>query len=94
MDAVLTTEEAARFLKLHPHTVLKLAREKRLPVAKLGRAWRFRRVDLEEFLAKGGEAGNAPDALDMALLQEAERVMADPDEEFVPYEQARAELGL
>lgn len=45
-DDVLTTEEAARLLKLHPVTVSDMAAKGVLPARKLGRDWRFRRSAL------------------------------------------------
>lgn len=43
---VLTTEEAAELLRVSTKTVLSLARDGTLPGEKVGRAWRFLRVDL------------------------------------------------
>lgn len=47
---VLTTEEAAEFLRVSTKTVLALAREGSLPGTKVGRAWRFLRADLLGYL--------------------------------------------
>jgi excisionase family DNA binding protein len=46
---VLTTEEAAGFLRRSTKTVLALARSGDLPGNKVGRAWRFLRVDLAAY---------------------------------------------
>ena len=40
-DLVLTTEEAAEFLKLTPFTVRDYARRRILPARKVGKGWRF-----------------------------------------------------
>mgnify|MGYP000859798318 CR=1 FL=1 len=51
---LLTPEEAATYLGLHVETVRKMARERRIPCCKIGRYWRFRPVDLDDFMARGG----------------------------------------
>lgn len=45
---IMTIEEVAAYLRLKPQTIYKWAQEKRIPAAKLGKEWRFRRsvVDL------------------------------------------------
>ncbi|MBI4961638.1 MAG: helix-turn-helix domain-containing protein [Desulfomonile tiedjei] len=53
---VLTTEEAADFLRLSPYGVRDLARRKVLPGRKVGRDWRFYRADLVAWL-RGKEGG-------------------------------------
>jgi predicted DNA-binding protein len=51
-------------------------------------------VSRSEFLRKLIEQALELDALDLELAEDARRRMADADDEVVPYEQARAELGL
>lgn len=46
--------EAADYLGLHPETLRNKARARELPTAKVGRRWRFRKVDLDDWLARGG----------------------------------------
>ena len=56
MQDMLTTEEAATYLRLHPRTVERKARGGQLPAAKTGRKWLFRRADLDAWadrLAQG-----------------------------------------
>ena len=40
---ILTLEEVAAYLKLTPQTIYTWAQEKRIPAAKLGKEWRFKR---------------------------------------------------
>lgn len=47
---ILTLEEVARYLRLKPQTIYKWAQEKRIPAAKLGKEWRFRRSVLDRWL--------------------------------------------
>jgi excisionase family DNA binding protein len=49
-DLVLTTEEAAEFLKLTPFTVRDYARRRILPARKAGKGWRFYKPDLVAWL--------------------------------------------
>ena len=95
-DSLYTTVQAAKYIGRHPERVRELVREGKLvPAAQIGRAWVFTREALDAWkTARGTTVRERPDALDRALLAEAEKRMADPDEEFVPYERARSELGL
>jgi excisionase family DNA binding protein len=47
---ILTTEEAADLLRVSTKTVLALARAGALPGTKVGRAWRFLRADLVNYV--------------------------------------------
>jgi excisionase family DNA binding protein len=47
---VLTTEEAADLLRVSSKTILALARDGSLPGEKVGRAWRFLRSDLLDYV--------------------------------------------
>jgi excisionase family DNA binding protein len=49
-DQILTTEEAAEFLKLTPFTVRNYARQRILPARKVGKGWRFYKPDLLAWL--------------------------------------------
>lgn len=44
---VLTAEEVAEYLRIHPYTVRRLARDGKLPGFKIGGQWRFRKESLE-----------------------------------------------
>jgi len=46
----LTIEEAAQLLRIHPDTVRRLLREKRLPGKKIGREWRISQEALDNFV--------------------------------------------
>lgn len=51
---IMDIREAAEYLGLHPETLRDKARTRALPAAKLGRRWRFRKVELDDWLARGG----------------------------------------
>ena len=49
-NQIMTLREVAQYLGLHVMTVYKLTREGRLPSAKVGGQWRFKRDVLDEWL--------------------------------------------
>ena len=49
-DPVVTVEQAAKILSLHPFTVLKLIKGKRLKATKIGRVYRIRESAIDSFL--------------------------------------------
>jgi excisionase family DNA binding protein len=48
---ILTLDEVAAYLKAGKRTVYRLTAEGKLPAFKLGGMWRFRRSDLNEWIA-------------------------------------------
>jgi len=42
-----TVEEVAQALKLHPYTIRRLSREKKIPAFKFGGQWRFRKDEID-----------------------------------------------
>ena len=48
-ESLLDSEEAGRFLRIHPATVKRLARSGRLPGFRIGNRWRFRSSDLDDW---------------------------------------------
>ena len=56
MAQVMTTREAARYLKIHEITICKYAKEGKIPAVRIGRVWRFNKDALDKFLS--GKEGN------------------------------------
>ena len=54
-DAVLTTDEAIKYLKISKPTLLKHVRIGKIKAIKVGRGWRFLQSELYRFLK--GESG-------------------------------------
>ena len=50
-----TVEEVATYLKLHPYTIRRLAREKKIPAFRVGGQWRFRKDKIDRWSAQGGQ---------------------------------------
>jgi excisionase family DNA binding protein len=51
-SAFLTTEEVLGYLRVTPRTIYRLIRSGELPAVRVGRQWRFRRRDLDEWLER------------------------------------------
>jgi excisionase family DNA binding protein len=47
-----TVDEVAKVLRLHPYTVRRLCREKRVPAFKFGGQWRFDRAKIKKLIDK------------------------------------------
>lgn len=50
-----TVEEVAEALRIHPYTVRRLCREKKMPCFKIGGQWRFRKDKIDQW-SKGKES--------------------------------------
>ena len=48
----LTTEQVLGYLRVTPRTIYRLIRSGELPAVRVGRQWRFRRGDLDEWLER------------------------------------------
>lgn len=44
-----TAEEVANVLRLHPYTVRRLCREKKVPAFKFGGQWRFKKEEIAKW---------------------------------------------
>jgi len=49
-NEIMTLEEVAAYLKLKPQTIYTWAQEKRIPAAKLGKEWRFKRSIIDRWI--------------------------------------------
>jgi excisionase family DNA binding protein len=59
-DEILTIEEVAAYLKAGRRTVYRLAASGKIPAFKLGGVWRFRRIELDRWIASRiGSQGQA-----------------------------------
>lgn len=45
-----TVNWVADYLQLHPETIRKMAREKKIPATRIGRVWRFKKSTIQEWL--------------------------------------------
>ncbi len=51
-DEILTLKEVAEYLKLAEKTAYRLAAEGKLPGFKVGGSWRFKKEDIEHWIAE------------------------------------------
>lgn len=49
MDEIMTIEEVAKYLKLKPQTIYTWAQNGKIPAAKLGKEWRFKKTVIEKW---------------------------------------------
>lgn len=66
MKQILTLSESAKYLRLAPVTIYRLARRGGLPAVKCGRSWRFHRGQLEQWLCEQGGKPHAVSKLSPA----------------------------
>ncbi|MDI9585581.1 MAG: helix-turn-helix domain-containing protein [Acidobacteriota bacterium] len=50
---LLTADEAAAYLKIHPETLRRKTRARQVPAWRIGPFWRYRREVLDEWMAQG-----------------------------------------
>lgn len=58
-DTLLNVKQVAQYLQLKESTIYSWAQDGKIPAIKIGRTWRFRRVDLDNWLKRHlkGEGG-------------------------------------
>lgn len=49
-DEIMTLEEVATYLKLKPQTIYTWAQERKIPAAKIGKEWRFKRSIIDRWI--------------------------------------------
>jgi len=92
MPDVLTVEQAAEYLQLNPETVRRAARRGRIPAARIGRRWRFRKTALDRWLAAGGSDYERQVDEGLAAVTR-ERMATAREEDLIDWEEAKASLG-
>ncbi|MBN2412395.1 helix-turn-helix domain-containing protein [candidate division KSB1 bacterium] len=48
-NEIMTLEEVAEYLRVKPQTIYTWAQEKKIPAAKLGKEWRFKKSIIDEW---------------------------------------------
>jgi excisionase family DNA binding protein len=48
-DRIMTLEEVAEYLRVKPQTIYTWAQENKIPAAKIGREWRFRKTVIDKW---------------------------------------------
>jgi excisionase family DNA binding protein len=84
MAHIMTVDETAHFLRIHPETLREKARQGKIPALKVGRAWRFQRERLEQWLAEGGDI---PERLvEAGMVAYVKAQMREPEVTWLPIE--------
>ncbi len=93
MSEIMTTQEVAEYLRTSVETIKRMARRGALPGAKLGRNWRFRKADIDDWLETGGTAyeKQVDEGLFLAM-EEAKANVAAGRSKLIPWDEAKAEL--
>ena len=58
-DNVMTVQEVAEYLRVNQRTVYRLAVGRKLPSFKVGTTWRFKRADIDGWIAAQSSAADA-----------------------------------
>jgi excisionase family DNA binding protein len=56
MANVMTLEEVARYLRVHPSTIYRLLKKRQLPAFKVGSDWRFNQESIDRWRSQREEA--------------------------------------
>ncbi len=91
MSEIMTTQEVAEYLRTSVETIKRMARRGALPAAKLGRNWRFRKTDIDDWLETGGSAYEKQVDEGLAAVTR-ERMQTAREEDLVDWEEAKANL--
>lgn len=73
MSEIMTPEQVADYLQLNKDTVYRLIRGRKLPAAKIGRAYRVSKEDVDAFLVANSTRPDLRSALFRRVLEIAER---------------------
>ena len=71
MKEILTAKEVAEYLKIHPLTVHKYAREGKIPAFKIGTDWRFHKKYIERWIKEKSSYVLQPKERRKSLLESA-----------------------
>ncbi len=52
LEPIWDSAEAARYLRIHPRTLTRMAKRHEIPAIHLGRLWRFRKNDLDSWMQR------------------------------------------
>jgi excisionase family DNA binding protein len=52
MDNVMTVKEVAKYLKVHPTTIYRLLKDRKIPAFQIGSDWRFNREQIDAWMVE------------------------------------------
>ena len=68
---ILTVREVAEYLRMSEAKVYRLVKERRLPAVRIGKAWRFRKDLLDDWLSQRTESSMDDDGLTSMAIKNA-----------------------
>ena len=68
---IMTTQDVAKYLKLHPITICKFAGEGKIPGVQIGRVWRFDKEVIDRWI--GGRQPEISDQIRRTIIQKKSR---------------------
>lgn len=80
-DKLLTTEQVSDILQVHPFTVLKYIKQGKLKGIKLGRVWRIREKDVDNFIEERSNPGEKNEKKEVPEIVEEEMSIQIPTDE-------------
>ena len=60
-DRWISLQEACGYLGVRRHTVMRWIEQRGLPASKVGKLWRFKTADIDEWIKKGGASDKPED---------------------------------
>jgi PTS system nitrogen regulatory IIA component len=91
VQEILTLEEVAKYLRVSDRTVYEWAQKGEIPAGKIGTVWRFRRCDIEQWVAERLPAGKL---MEPTLPVHAETILSPERVLFLDTEDKREALTL
>ncbi|WP_129792152.1 helix-turn-helix domain-containing protein [Sphingosinicella sp. CPCC 101087] len=92
-DMLVTVEQAAERLKLHPKTVLRHIRSGRLPATRIGKAYRIDRAKLDAFAGVASGQAEAASGVRATCIVDVPRITAESAERMATFLNAAAMAG-
>lgn len=71
MATIMTTQDVAKYLKLHPITICKFAGEGKIPGVQIGRVWRFNKEMIDKWI--GGNQPEISDQIQRTIIEKKTR---------------------
>lgn len=63
MARVLTLDEVANYLRVHPSTIYRLLKKKQLPAFKVGSDWRFNLESIDHWRTEAEQGDRGPEIM-------------------------------
>jgi excisionase family DNA binding protein len=72
-EPLLTNQQAAEILQIHPKTLQKLARAGEVPSIRIGRYWRYRASSIEQWITENETGATMPVANSTCVVKRKEK---------------------